>query len=243
MLKWPVRAGLFDLGNTLFYDDPAAWPSTYLRAEDALWASLRAAGVRAAPDSLYGHASTFLQYYYELREGSLLEPGAVRVLMELLAGQTPPVEQSISRAALDAMYRVTQLNWQLEDDAVSTLQRLLGQGLRLAAISNSSDDLNSQRMVARAGLQPRFEFVLTSAGFGIRKPGEQIFLEALSRLDVPAAQAVMVGDNYEADILGAHAVGMQTIWVTRHIRERPPAMPILPDETVSALAEIPTVMP
>ena len=36
-----AKIALFDLGNTLFHDSPAAWPRVYRRAEAALWRALR----------------------------------------------------------------------------------------------------------------------------------------------------------------------------------------------------------
>jgi len=83
-MKPPVQVILFDLGGTLFYDDALKWPDAYRRAEEALWASLRQSGISATPESLYHGESSFLQYYYRLRATGLDEPGAGRVLRELL---------------------------------------------------------------------------------------------------------------------------------------------------------------
>jgi FMN phosphatase YigB (HAD superfamily) len=59
-----------------------------------------------------------------------------------------------------------------------------------------------------------------------------------------ASEAVMVGDTLDADVLGAHNVGMQGVWV-----DRGPVNPwsdneqsrayIHPDVTIAQLAELP----
>jgi len=52
----------------------------------------------------------------------------------------------------------------------------------------------------------------------------------------------MVGDNYDADILGARQLEMNTIWITRRIH-LPSGDPLLQGETVvSSLSEIPGLL-
>jgi len=43
---------------------------------------------------------------------------------------------------------------------------------------------------------------------GAEKPDPLIFTEALQRLDSRAAQALYVGDNYYADVVGAQRAGI-----------------------------------
>jgi putative hydrolase of the HAD superfamily len=241
-MRGPFRLILFDLGNTVFYDDPAAWPGIYRRAEAALWDSLRAAGVKVAPEVLYGRPNTLLNYYYTLRDTSLDEPGTARVLKDLLAARGTQLDDRDLKRALRAMYAVTQSNWYLEEDAGPTIRILRERALRIGMVSNGSDDANALELLEGAGLLTSIEFVLTSAAFGRRKPDPGIFRKALQHFEASPAQAVMIGDSYEADILGAHGVGMSTIWVTRRLQIRPTSQPVAPDATVAALSEIPQLL-
>jgi len=43
------------------------------------------------------------------------------------------------------------------------------------------------------------------------KPDRRAFTEACRRIDANPAQVLMVGDNYETDILGARAAGLSAI--------------------------------
>jgi HAD superfamily hydrolase (TIGR01509 family) len=237
-MKPALQVALFDLGNTLLYDIPEAWPEVYARAEVALWSALRRAGVRVTPGALYDHNESLLRYYYRLRQSDLEEPGMARVLQALLLRQNIGISEQNLQAALRSMYAVTQTNWFPEEDAASTAEALRGKGLRLGAVSNGADDLNARQLLAKAGLRPYFEYIVTSAAFGWRKPHPGIFRAALDHFGVPAELAVMVGDTYEADILGAHAVGLNTIWITRRVRQVPPAIPIEPDFTVVSLNDV-----
>lgn len=237
-----AKVVLFDLGNTLFYDNSASWPGVYKRAEAALWRILTAAGVRIAPSELYGGQGTLLTYYYALRGEGLVEPGAFNVLKELLAGRGEVQPDSTVEQALRAMYAVTQRNWRLEGDARRTVRTLLHRHFRLGAVSNGSDDRNALELLDAARLRDSFEIIITSAAHGRRKPDASIFRAALDHFQVPAARAVMIGDSYQADILGAHAVGMHAIWITRRARPLPPAAQILPEATVRTLRELPALL-
>ena len=134
---------LFDLGNTLFYDNAARWPAIYRRAEAALWRALNRSGVGGSGRELYPGSPTFLEHYYGVRGSGLDEPGAFRVLANLLQSKGLAVPDVIARNALGAMYAVTQANWRVERDAGSTLQRLCKAGYRLGAVSNGSDHQNA----------------------------------------------------------------------------------------------------
>ena len=56
-----------------------------------------------------------------------------------------------------------------------------------------------------------FDVVINSEMAGAKKPDPAIFHLALRRAAVSAARALMIGDNLEADILGAKAVGLNTL--------------------------------
>jgi putative hydrolase of the HAD superfamily len=241
-MKHPPQVVLFDLGNTLLYDDPDAWPEVYRRAEQALWNALHEAGVRTSPDALYAKSGSLLKYYYGLRQSDLQEPGMAPTLEALLRRQGIHISHESLQAALSSMYTVTQSNWHSEEDAVPTLAALRDRGIPLGALSNGADDRNARQLLEKAGLTPFFDLVLSSAAFGWRKPHEGIFRAALARFESPAERVVMVGDSYEADILGAHRAGLATIWITRRIRHVPAIMPVKPDFTVHTLSEIPALI-
>jgi len=144
---------------------------------------------------------------------------------------------------LEALYTVTQQNWYLEEDALSTLETLKSRGYRLGLISNTSDDLNVQGIVSRWGLRPYFETIVTSAALGIRKPDVRIFQVALDHFQVQSAEAAMVGDTLEADVLGANRLGIYSIWITRRINlPEDGELAIEPQAVVSALGQIPGLL-
>ena len=65
-----------------------------------------------------------------------------------------------------------------------------------------------------SGLLPYFKYVLTAETAGIKKPDPAIFERAMKDTGARTDNSVMIGDSYEADILGARNAGLRTIWFT-----------------------------
>jgi FMN phosphatase YigB (HAD superfamily) len=63
--------------------------------------------------------------------------------------------------------------------------------------------------------------LITSEEVGAPKPDPRIYQVALERLGAEAAQTVMVGDNWTADVVGALAVGIRPVWLNRIGAARP----------------------
>ena len=64
--------------------------------------------------------------------------------------------------------------------------------------------------------------IIISGWLGFRKPHPAIFSELLRRLALASEEIVFVGDELQADIVGAQNAGMQTVWMTyRQQHERP----------------------
>ncbi len=59
-----------------------------------------------------------------------------------------------------------------------------------------------------------FETMIDSAVVGSRKPDARIFQAALDEMHLPPEQCAYVGDNYDCDVIGSHAIGMRPVWIT-----------------------------
>jgi putative hydrolase of the HAD superfamily len=105
-------------------------------------------------------------------------------------------------------------HFELYEDALPVLDAVRERGLRVGLLSNSARDLGA--FVAHHCLT--VDAVLTSGVHGKTKPHETIFRRMLELLDVPACDALMVGDTVEDDVEGALAVGMRAVLVDRERR-------------------------
>ena len=188
------------------------WSPVYERADQALGKKLREYNIKV--DSKIFRARVY--EYYEQRDKDYQETTYHFVLRELLKELGyAEIPESVLRSALDALYSVTQSNWQLEEDSIVTLQNLKSQNYKLGIFSNAGDDKDVQELIENFGIRPYFDFVLTSAACFYRKPHPRAFEIALAQWNISPNEAVMVGDSLEADIYGAKNSGMQTIWITR----------------------------
>lgn len=84
-------------------------------------------------------------------------------------------------------------------------------GIRLGIVTNGEAEFQS-RHIAALGLKDLVDAILISETEGLRKPDAEIFTRAAQRLSVTTRDCLFVGDNPVNDILGAHAVGMRTLW-------------------------------
>lgn len=92
-----------------------------------------------------------------------------------------------------------------------TLEALRGKGLRLGIVSNGETDFQMRNIKALV-LEGTVDAILVSEAEGLRKPDAAIFLRAAERVGAAPEECLFVGDNPEADILGAHGAGMKTAW-------------------------------
>ncbi len=232
---------LLDLGNTLYHDkDP--WPPILDQAEQALWRSLREAGVSIEPRDIYGPYRTLLELYNSEHRKDLSEPTTARVLKDHLERVGVTVTDETIATALRAMYAVTQANWYLEPDAVPLLEELKARDFQMGVISNAADEENTQALIDKGGIRPYLGFVASSAGFGRRKPDPGIFRAALDHFGVQAERALMVGDTFEADIVGAKALGMHTIWYRGRAPDGPEPPHPEADAVLTHLTHIPAMI-
>ncbi len=101
-------------------------------------------------------------------------------------------------------------NNHLFDGVLPTLDYLKSK-YRLHIITNGFHQVQHLKL-SNSGLIHYFDSVTTSEEVGLKKPNPIIFQKALEKAKAHPGASVMIGDNFEADILGAELVGMKTIF-------------------------------
>ena len=94
-------------------------------------------------------------------------------------------------------------------DADKMLDSINEKGIRTAVISNlwwSGETLTKR--LNRLLPNNKFEFVMTSSDYFIRKPNSILFEIALKKAGLSADKVWFCGDSVYADVNGAHSVGM-----------------------------------
>lgn len=236
-----IQAVLFDLGNTLMYS-PAPWPPVFDKAGKAMGAYLRSRKIRVDDVTFSDEFRARISKYHSERERSMLETSSLSVLRDMLTEQGhASLSTKLLRAALDEYYAVTQQNWVIENDTISTLTELRAKEFHLGLVSNASDSRDVLALVDKFDIKGFFDFILVSVDCGYRKPHPRIFELALSNWGYLPDEIVMVGDRLDADISGARPLGIYTIWIKRRAKVGDP-YPASPNATVETLNEIPPLL-
>ena len=81
----------------------------------------------------------------------------------------------------------------------------------LHIITNGFEEVQHLKL-KNSGIRDYFKTVTSSEEVGLKKPNPVIFKRALEKANVVTENSLMIGDSFEADILGAEAVGMKTLF-------------------------------
>ncbi len=93
---------------------------------------------------------------------------------------------------------------------ISTLDYLKTR-YELHILSNGFNDVQGVKLDT-SGLKNYFKHIITSESSGHRKPSKEIFDFSLSLANVSATEAIMIGDNLNADILGAQKANIDHVF-------------------------------
>ncbi len=170
----------------------------YAAARENLYAE--ASGTDPTEHSLLGTMQEIIESYCEFVRALGVQEHVEQMTWELLQS-----EHSLFAANAATLY----------DDTVPTLQHLREAGFKLAIVSNWDTPLDP--LTERLGIAHYFDIIVASHDARVRsaKPDPHIFNYTLEAVGVSAAEAVHVGDTYEADIIGAQNVGIRPILIDR----------------------------
>ena len=203
---------LFDLDNTLLGNNMDMFLPLYLQALSAHMASY--AEPRRLVKTLMGASDQMI---------ANLHPD--RTLEEVFdAGFYPPlgIEKDPVRGILDTFYaeefpKLRSIT-QVRPEAVDLVKTALSRGCQLAIATNPLFPLTAvKQRLSWAGLSPEeipFSLIPSFHTFHFAKPNPAYFAELMTKLAWPEGPVIMVGDDFNLDIIPAHQAGLATYWVT-----------------------------
>lgn len=100
----------------------------------------------------------------------------------------------------------------LYPEVIETLKYLKAKRYQLNIITNGFKEVQNRKMES-SGLRPFFNKVFTSEEIKVPKPGREIFEFAIKSVNAKKINSIMVGDNWEVDILGASKFGIDSIYI------------------------------
>lgn len=89
----------------------------------------------------------------------------------------------------------------------------------LASNAGSSDAKLMGLALERVGIRDYFNYLFTSKELGYKKPDPNFYKEITARLGVNPSECIMIGNDYEKDIVPSKMVGMKTILYSETIIE------------------------
>ena len=105
-------------------------------------------------------------------------------------------------------------------------------------LSNGFREVQFMKL-SNSGLAPYFERMILSEDASIQKPHNGIFDFALKNTNSRRGESLMIGDSWEADIIGAHNSKIDQLWLNP---EGLPAKGFIPTYTVGSLKEIEKIL-
>ncbi|WP_100610650.1 YjjG family noncanonical pyrimidine nucleotidase [Confluentibacter lentus] len=118
-------------------------------------------------------------------------------------------KEIVKKLSIDYITYLTDNNY-LYDDAITILE-YLHKSYNLHILSNGFEEVQSKKLT-KSNILHYFKTITNGEDIGVKKPHPQIFHYAIEKANTSISKSIMIGDGYEADILGALNIGMDVIF-------------------------------
>ena len=237
-----VRAVVFDVGNTLWFEANPDVPAIGRKQAERLKPLIAGWGVTLAEPIEQGIGDVWSAYLeafaVERDRRTLREPS----LPFLIRGALAARDIDITPAQAEAWVRTSwiseiEFGVQLYPDTLDVLRELKELGLLVGINTNRPCTADMHRQGLRdTGIAPYVDTAVCSGDTGYFKPHSSTFELVIDTLGVAPHEAVMVGDNADADMHGGKATGMRTVWKLNGRYDLPPCTEA--DFAIHDLAEL-----
>lgn len=206
-----IKAVFFDLDGTLRHSVPSGGDvfTDYIRTlglhineEDRIramrWEHLYWASSADLRDDLVAHSADTENFWIEYSRRRLIALGI-----------SPAIAREYSArvsAHMGSEYKPESI---VPDEVRNALAQLKQNGYRMAVLSNR--DRPFLETLETHAIHEFFEFSVAGGEVNSYKPEPGLFEHALQRAGMSAQEAVYVGDNYFADVVGARRAGLTPV--------------------------------
>ncbi len=208
-----IQAILFDFDGTLRFSEPRFFHILYEYSVQA--------GYPAAAEQ-HRAAMRWLHYYWAQSNEMMADMAKFDVNGEAFwLNHTRLFIEALGASPTQAMHYAPEVHRRLSDEykpasvvppaIVDTLRLLKDAGFRLAVVSNRTNNFDGE--LADLGIASFFELTVAAGVVNSWKPEARIFLHSVEALRLRPSQALYVGDNYYADIVGARQAGLHHVLV------------------------------
>lgn len=231
------RVLVFDLDDTLLDERPGR-----LAGRAALAALLR----ESAPEvsqarfaAAYERAATiFWGDEARHRRGRLDLVGAREEIVSAALLEIGHAKALDAREASQRYYDAATDSHCLMPGALETLECARERADRLVLLTNGAAAPQTAK-IGRFELTSWFDHIQIEGVFGLGKPEPAAFRHAVEAVDATVGEALMVGNDFDHDVLGALGAGLQAVWVDVHARGAPAEPPVGLCGTIQDIRQLP----
>ena len=226
-----LRAAFFDVGDTL--------------VENFSTREASAARARAALVAAFGDRHWFDRFVVAdidpEDDGTLLDQDTTAWMAAWFAAQDLSCDIDLDALRTASVLPLEQVSTPVAG-AADAVRWCKANGLAVVLVTNTlyRGDAEVLSDWERAGLGPHIDGIVSSHSVGRRKPHPYLFERALEIAAVRPDEAVMIGDNPIADVKGAAALGLRTVY--RRTVRKPCPPDVRPDATIDDLTVLPAVL-
>jgi len=130
-----------------------------------------------------------------------------RTLLEFKIG-----DEKLAREMSEKFLDLLPTRKQLFPHTIEILDYLTNKNYQLHMITNGFEKIQWSK-INNSGLGRYFTHVITSETSNSLKPKKEIFDFAMQKAGASLGESIMLGDNLDADILGAMNIGMDSVFV------------------------------
>ena len=163
-------------------------------------------------DAFQSEFSIVNKYYWSLLESNKITHHELRQrrFRDTLLNLGADVDEDFGLEINEYFLGILPKKAHLIEGTVEVLEYLLP-NYELHIISNGWQDIQVNKMKS-SEIRHYFGEIITNELAGTRKPDRRIFDYAVELTNANLAESLMIGDNYEADILGAISANMNTVF-------------------------------
>lgn len=143
---------------------------------------------------------------------------------------------ALARTAVDTQIALAQEMYRPFPDVPNFVEAVRHAGVPVALVTNGASDTQRQK-IAALELTDWFDAFAISGETGVAKPDSAAFAPALQKLGISGKAVWHVGDSLAADVAGANAAGLTSVWINRDQAE-PHTDDPAPDLEIGSLLEL-----
>lgn len=196
----------FDLDNTIWDFNSNSFDALYVALD-----KLQLLDLIGSYDAFFKIYSEVNENLWELYRHGLITKKVLSVQRFEESFEKHGTPLSISGAIVNATYLTEMpLQTKLVDGARKVLDYLHGR-YDMAIITNGFKEVQYDKII-KSGLSKYFRKIFISEEVGAQKPKKEIFEYAIKSMNAPKNSSLMIGDSWDADIVGAMNFGIDQIY-------------------------------